>query len=161
MEGCPPLANSSYQNRFGNSAVVLLVVITFTGITWERLEEMTKFIIRIDSVQLASFTSWSLTTEDTGIVTQHHLHKRRQKNCDGFSLQKWHGPRRWYISSDIWNVFSLYEIRGFVSLPRSSFFLDKHPYANCIHKVRVKAEKDMMQTLGLCILQHCRNPSLR
>jgi len=57
MEGClAPLANPSYPTRFGNSAVVLLAAINFTGITWDGLGEMTNLLIRIDSVQLASVT---------------------------------------------------------------------------------------------------------
>lgn len=80
--------------------------------------------------------------------------KRKERNCDGFSLQKRHGRRKWYIFSDIWNGFSFYEIRGFVILPRSSFFSDQHSYATCIYKVRVKTHEAMMQTLRLAILQH-------
>lgn len=86
--------------------------------------------------------------------------KRKERNCDGFSLQKRHGRRKWYIFSDIWNGFSFYEIRGFVILSQTSFFLDKHSYATCIYKVGVKTHEVMMQTLALSILQHCRNLGL-
>jgi hypothetical protein len=98
-----------------------------------------------------------LLTQVASIVTCDCFCKRKEKNCDGFSLQKCHERRKWYIFSDIWNGFSFYEIRGFVILSQTSFFLDKHSYATCIYKVGVKTHEVMMQTLGLPILQHSRN----
>jgi hypothetical protein len=114
---------------------------------------------RIVNMQRSAWTRHELQPSESlpqvpNTLTCDCLWKGKQRNCDGFSLQKRHGRRKWYIFSDIWNGFSFYEMRGFVILPRSLFFSDQHSYATCIYKVRVNPHEAMMQTLRLAILQH-------